>query len=103
MAFYILHHVWYMQNNSVAAPFNMLAKSMSCGNIRCFDQNYQLDIITLQVSVLIIRYLVPVSFGQGNMCCTFGFCEVVCVRGKRTCHLKGAVDSELKKKLINRF
>ena len=73
MAFYILHHVWYMQNNSVAAPFNMLAKSMSCGNIRCFDQNYQLDIITLQVSVLIIRYLVPVSFGQGNMCCTFGF------------------------------
>ena len=73
MAFYVLHHVWYMQNNAVAAPFSMLAKSMSCGNISCFDQNYQPDIITLQVSVLIIRYLVAVSFGQGNMCCSFGF------------------------------
>ena len=40
----------------------MLAASRSCGNI-CFDQNYQPDKITLQDSVLIIKYLVAVSSG----------------------------------------
>ena len=63
MAFYALQHAWYKQNNSVAAPFNMLATSRSCGYIRCFDQNYQPGKITLQVSVLIIKHLVAVSFG----------------------------------------
>ena len=63
MAFYVLQHVWHMQNNSVAAPYNMLATSSSCGNIDCFDQNYQPGKITLQVSVLIIKYLVAMSFG----------------------------------------
>ena len=48
---------------SVAELFNMLATSRSCGNIRCFDQNYQPGKITLQVSVLIIKYLVAMSFG----------------------------------------
>ena len=43
---------------SVAVQFSMLATSRSCGNIRCFDQNYQPGEITLQVSVLIIKYLV---------------------------------------------
>ena len=62
MAFYVLEDGWYMQNNSVAALFNMLAASRSCGNI-CFDQNYQPGKITLQDSVLIIKYLVAVSFG----------------------------------------
>ena len=52
-----------MQNNSAAAPFNMLATSKSCGNIRCFGQNYQPGKITFQVSVLTIKYLVAVSFG----------------------------------------
>ena len=40
----------------------MLAASRSCGNI-CFDQNCQPDKITLQDSVLIIKYLVAVSSG----------------------------------------
>ena len=63
MAFLCLQHGWYMQNNSVAALLNMLATISSCGNILCFDQNYQSGKITLQVSVLIIKYLVAVSFG----------------------------------------
>ena len=62
MAFYVLQHGWYMQNNSVPARFNMLATSRSCENIRCFYQNYQPDKITLQVTVLIVKYLVAVFF-----------------------------------------
>ena len=62
MAFYVLQLGWYMQNNSVAALLNMLAARRSCGNI-CFDQNYQPGKVTLQDSVLIIKYLVAVSFG----------------------------------------
>ena len=69
--FYVLQHGWYMQNNSVTALFNMLATSRSCGNIYCFDQNYQP--VTFQDSVLIIKYLVAVSFRSYNMCCIFGF------------------------------
>ena len=61
--FHVLQRGWYMQNNSVAAPFNMLATSRSCGNISCFDQNYQPGKMTLQVSVLVIKYLVAVTFG----------------------------------------
>ena len=53
MAFYVLQHGCYIQNNSVVAQFNMLATSRSCGNICCFDQNYQPGKITLQDSVLI--------------------------------------------------
>ena len=49
---------------SVAVPFNMLATSRSCGNIRYFDQSYQPCKITLQVSVLIIKYLVAVSLDK---------------------------------------
>ena len=48
---------------SVAALFSMLATSRSCGNIHCFDQNYQPGKINLQVSVLIIKYLVAMSIG----------------------------------------
>ena len=62
MAFYVLQHGRYMQNNSVAALFNTLAASRSCENT-CFDQNYLPGKITLQDSVLIIKYLVAVSFG----------------------------------------
>ena len=62
MAFHVLQHGWYMLNDSVAAMFSMLATSRSCGNIRSFDQNYQPGKITLQVSVLMIKYLVAVSF-----------------------------------------
>ena len=46
----------------VAVVFNLLATSRSCGNIRCFDQNYQPGKMTLQVPVLMIKYLVDVSF-----------------------------------------
>ena len=49
MAFYVLQHGWYIQYNSVAAPFIMLSTSRSCGNIRCFDQTYRPGKITLQV------------------------------------------------------
>ena len=45
MAFYVLQHGWYKQNNWVAALFNMLATSWSYENI-CFDQNYQPGKIT---------------------------------------------------------
>ena len=51
------------KNNSVAAMFNMLATSRSCGNISCIDLNYQPDKTTLQDSVLIIKYLIAASFG----------------------------------------
>ena len=63
MAFYVLQHGWYMQNNSMAALFDMLATSRSYGNICCFDQNVQPGKITLQDSALIIEYLVFVYFG----------------------------------------
>ena len=62
MAFYVLQHGWYMQNDSVAALFDFLATSRSCGNKCCFDQNYQPGKITLQYLDL-IKYLVAVSFG----------------------------------------
>ena len=58
MPFYVLHQSWYMQKT-----FNILATSRSFGNIRCFDQNYQPGKITLQVSALIIKYLVALFFG----------------------------------------
>ena len=48
---------------ALAALFIMLATSRSCGNICCFDQNYQPGKITLQNSVIIIKCLVAVSFG----------------------------------------
>ena len=62
MAFYVLQNVGTCKI-SVAALFNILATSRSCGNILCFGQNYQTGKITLQVSVLIIKYLVVMSFG----------------------------------------
>ena len=49
-----------MQNNSVAALFNMLATNKSCGNILCFDQKYHPGKIS---SVLIIKYLDAASIG----------------------------------------
>ena len=62
MAFFSLQDFWRIQNNAVAVPFSMLGTSRSCGNTRCFDQNYQPGKITLQVSVLSINCLVAVSF-----------------------------------------
>ena len=63
IAFYVLQYGWDMQNNSVVALLNMFVTSRSCGNLRCFDQNYQPVKVILQVSVLIITYLVAVLFG----------------------------------------
>ena len=45
-----------MYNDS--AVFNILATSRSCGNIHCSYQHYEPGKITLQVSVLMIGYLV---------------------------------------------
>ena len=45
---------------SVAALLNMFATSKSYGNMCCFDQKYQPGEITLQVSALIIKYLVAI-------------------------------------------
>ena len=39
----------------------MLARSLSCENIRRFDQKYQPNEMTLPVSILMIKYLVVVS------------------------------------------
>ena len=63
MAFYVLQHVWYIQNNSVEAPFNILATSRSRVNICCFNQDYDPGEITFEFLVLIFKYLVAVSFG----------------------------------------
>ena len=40
---------------ALAALFNMLATSRSCGNIGCFNHNYQAGKIILQDSVIIIK------------------------------------------------
>ena len=42
--------------------FNILAASRSCGNIHCSYQHYQPGKVTLQVSVLMIEYLVATSY-----------------------------------------
>ena len=42
--------------------FNILAASRSCGNIHCSYQHYQPGKVTLQVSVLMIEYLVVTSY-----------------------------------------
>ena len=51
-----------MYNDSVAEVFIILEASRSCGNIHCSYQHYQPGKITLQVSVLIIDYLVATSY-----------------------------------------
>ena len=71
MAFYVLQHGWYIQNDPVETPFNMLATNRSWGCY--FNQRYQPGKITLQVSVLIIKYLVAVSYGYVNISCIFDF------------------------------
>ena len=55
--------VWLVNiNNSGTVVFNMLATSKSRANICFFNQHYQPGKITSQVSVLMIEYLVAVSF-----------------------------------------
>ena len=53
---------YIMVDESMAAVFNILTTSSSCGNIHCSYQHYQLGKITLQVLVLIIEYLVATSY-----------------------------------------
>ena len=50
-----------MYNDSVAEVFNILATSRSCRNIHCYYQHYQPGKITLQVSVMMIEYLLAMS------------------------------------------
>ena len=47
-----------MYNDSVVEFFSILATSRSCGNIHCSYQHHQPGKIILQVSVLMIEYLV---------------------------------------------
>ena len=42
--------------------FNILATSKSCGNMHCSYQHHQPGKITLLVSVLMIEYLVAMSY-----------------------------------------
>ena len=51
-----------MYNESVVAVFSVLAASRSCGNIHRSYQQYQPGKITLQVSVMMIEYLVATSY-----------------------------------------
>ena len=51
-----------MYNESVAAVFNILTASRLRGNIHCSYQHFQPGKITLQVSVLMIEYLVAMSY-----------------------------------------
>ena len=46
----------------MAADFNILATSRSSGNIHCSYQPHQQSKIILQVSVLMIEYLVSMSY-----------------------------------------
>ena len=70
-----------MQNNSIAAPFIMLATSRSCRNIHCFDPNNQPGKITLQVLVLCLLDKVK--------CAVFWVFEKwYAYVLKRLCHLK---------------
>ena len=43
--------------------FNIFITSRSCGKIRYFDQNNRPGKMTLQILVLIIKYLGDVPFG----------------------------------------
>ena len=104
-------------NNSGAPVFNMLAKSMSCGNICFFNQHYQPGKTTSQVLVVMIKYLVFVSFelhcGRCNICNIFGFnycCTRNCDREKcyayvvkRLVIYKGVVNSETRNFPIKGF
>ena len=49
-------------NNSGAAVFNMSATSNSYEKIYIFDQHYQAGKTTSQVSVLMVEYIVALSF-----------------------------------------
>ena len=51
-----------MYNESVVAVFNILATSSSCGNIHCSYRHYQQGKMNLQVSELMIEYLVAPSY-----------------------------------------
>ena len=53
-----------MHNDSVADVFDILGTSRSCGKIHCFYQHYQPGKINLQVSVLMIEYLVAMSYNE---------------------------------------
>ena len=51
-----------MYNDSVAEVFDILATSRLCGNIHCSYQHYPPGKITLQVSLVMIEYLVATSY-----------------------------------------
>ena len=62
--FYSMVHKCIMTQvfNILAQVFNILATNRSCGNIDCSYQHHQPSKKTLQVSVLMIEYLVAVLY-----------------------------------------
>ena len=60
--FHIFQHDQEMHNDSVAEVFNILATRRSLGNMHYSYQHYQPGKITLQVSVLMIEYIVATSY-----------------------------------------
>ena len=74
-----------LENRAQNGPWMAHVLLLQC---RFFDQNYQPGKITLQVSILVIKYSFGMSFGKGNMCCIFGFWQVVWICCKMTRRLK---------------
>ena len=60
--FHIFQYDQEMHNDSVAEVFNILATRRSLGNMHYSYQHYQPGKITLQVSVLMIEYIVATSY-----------------------------------------
>ena len=69
-----------MYNDSEAKVFNVLATNRSCENIHCSYQHYQPSKITLQISMLMIEYLVPKSYELWMMQYVLYFVALMTVR-----------------------
>ena len=72
----------------------MLATNRSYENICCFGQNYQPGKVTLQVTVLIIKYLVAVHLDKVTCAVFLGFEKWY------GCVVKGLHLRHLKRKLL---
>ena len=66
----------------MAEVFNILATSRLIGNMHCSYQDYQPCKITLQVSVLMIEYLVATSYQLWMMQYVLNFVALMSVAGE---------------------
>ena len=78
-----------MYNDSVAEVFNILATSRSCGNMQCSYQNFQPRKVSLQVSVLIIKYLVATPYELWMMSYVLYFVALITVAAKTVIEKSG--------------